>query len=85
MKFSASANGFAPGAPGVDGQGSWDGVRYDDHLAKLEYARQMLIELRRLAAGVSEHTLVYLIEMAAEHAGDRLRDARASLERTKLP
>jgi len=43
---------------------------YDDKQAKLEYVNQMLIELRRLAVGVDEPTLVYLLEMAAEHARD---------------
>lgn len=50
--------------------------QYDDRLAKLEYTQQILTELRRLASGIDEPTLVYLIEMAAEHAADREREHR---------
>lgn len=36
---------------------------YDDHAAKLEYMREMLLEFRKLADGLGENTLVYLIEV----------------------
>lgn len=49
---------------------------YDDKQAKLEYLHQMLVELRRLAAGLDEPTLVYLVEMAAAHAQDRETEHR---------
>lgn len=38
-------------------------AQYDDHAAKLNYMREMLIEFRKLADGLGENTLVYLLEV----------------------
>lgn len=57
-------------------------IRYDDHAAKLEYMRQLLMEFRKLADGLGEHTLVYLLEMAVLEIDEstRVHEFRASLD-----
>ncbi len=56
-------------------------AQYDDKQAKLTYMAELLLELRRLAQGIGEGTLVYLIEMAAIEANDagRLHRFRQAL------
>jgi hypothetical protein len=41
---------------------------YDDKAEKLEYLRQMLVELRKLSLNVDCVMLAYLLEMAATEA-----------------
>lgn len=52
--------------------GICDEERLRQSAARLDYVRQMLIELRRLSAGLEQPMLSYLIEMAAQEAGDSI-------------
>lgn len=52
------------------GEGSVETGARGERVAHLDYVRQMLVELRRLSAGLEQPVLSYLIEMAAQEASD---------------
>ena len=62
-------------------QGSLEKARTEQNIA---YVRQMLAELRGVAAGENADMLCYLIEMAYLEAGDLL-DGRRAVNLAKSP
>ncbi len=68
-------NALKSGKPGNDAaniQNSHEGA-YDDKAARLEYVREMLDELVKIAHSANAPTLVYLLRMSALEAEDCLR------------
>jgi hypothetical protein len=59
---------------------------YDDKAEKLEYLRQMLIEMRKLSLNVDCAMLAYLLEMAATEAVQcSALHAQAAIQNQSLP
>ena len=56
---------------------------YRDDAGRLDYVRQMLLELRQIADETGEGTLVYMIEMAMMEAEEcrNLRQRASGMER----
>jgi len=54
----------------TSGEGSVETGARSQRVTHLDYVRQMLVELRRLSAGLEQPVLSYLIEMAAQEASD---------------